>query len=538
MRPTAILELTDVLQSLALNGAVPASATGGLWLTSVGAVHLDALEQWLCTDPEWFHNIARARSLLEVVRRTAIRDPLYRFHVDTMVAEVLESIGRSGRWQRLEELLFGPLLPFATRFVQLLDFVREQTDGSTGIHHWDSLRRGIEKANSPIFEEWDRLLWADARGGAAALFPVLLDLYIPLCDGVVSVHPELHGLSEPSVEVLAAIVECARRGECGLVDPALKPELNPLYNIGLPVRQWIVDSSAPDRRLRVGLAAPVRLLLGHERATQNEGIAVVPLDKEHVKTSFVETLQRAVAQSQRQDFWSRDPSRNQSSAFPGLRLGETWPTEPLLAPKGVQVPAAQRLHGLGLSRRRSPDVDEALQMLSDHLMFGSLLQLLLLEALDRELGQETITLSCTKSEQDGKPSTQIQFYYRPVEESDGRERRRDFPTYALGDFDSVLNRLTGRLNIQAMPFSIGSFGPTFWATALFMLEQVGILFLDTSKSRCCLSLEALDRLHGGDLMTRVIRSGQRTRESMRSALSEMWKAIDSTQGAGVLTNVN
>ena len=177
-------------------------------------------------------------------------------------------------------------------------------------------------------------------------------------------------------------------------------------------------------------------------------------------------------------------------------------------------------------------------MLSDHLIFGSLLQLLLLEALDRELGQETITLSCTKSEQDGKPSTQIQFYYRPVGESDGHERRRDFPAYALGDFDSVVNRLTARLNIQAMPFSIGSSGPTFWATALFMLEQVGILFFDASQSRCCLSLEALDRLHGGDLMTGVIRSGQRTRESMRSALSEMWRAIDHTQGVGVLTNVN
>src|SRR3954470_23044695 len=130
MRPKAILELTDVLQSLALNGAVPVSAIGGRWLASVGAVHRDASEQWLCTDPEWFHNIARSRSLVDVVRRTAIRDPVYRFHVDTMVAEVLESIGRSGRWQRLEELLFGRLLPFAARFVQLLDCVREHTGGS------------------------------------------------------------------------------------------------------------------------------------------------------------------------------------------------------------------------------------------------------------------------------------------------------------------------------------------------------------------------------------------------------------------------
>src|SRR5262245_5889775 len=127
MRPRALVQIGKLLQSLVSNGAAPAGVPEEVWLRSVVAVYPDASGQWLCTDREWFRSVAGTHESVDIVRRTAIRDPLYRFHIDTMLAEVLQSIGRSGRWQRLEELLFGAALPFAARFVQLLEFAGEQT---------------------------------------------------------------------------------------------------------------------------------------------------------------------------------------------------------------------------------------------------------------------------------------------------------------------------------------------------------------------------------------------------------------------------
>src|SRR5262249_32016095 len=149
-----------------------------------------------------------------------------------------------------------------------------------------------------------------------------------------------------------------------------------------------------------------------------------------------------------------------------------------------------------------------------------------------ELGQETINLSVKKVESDGKSQTQVRFFYKPAEIRRDGQVHRDPPVYSLGDFESVMHQLSLQLSVQGMQPSSELAASQLWTAALLMLEQVGILFVDASHDRCFLSVEALDRLHGGELMTKVIRNGQSSRESMRSALREMWRSIDMSQDAG------
>src|SRR5262249_39416567 len=114
-----------------------------------------------------------------------------------------------------------------------------------------------------------------------------------------SVHHELHGLSNSVATILTAIIQCAHRGECLLLDPNLTEELNSMRSLGLPVRRWAADSSSPDQRLRVGLAMPVRLLSDSQPQGQSEGIAIVPVGRGCTRQSFVETVQQAALQAHR-----------------------------------------------------------------------------------------------------------------------------------------------------------------------------------------------------------------------------------------------
>jgi len=535
MRPERIVDLGETLELLATYGAIRAAAPGAAWLSSVAAAHLDPTGQWLCADRHWLRHVLPACDRLDLLRRTAIRDPLYRFHLDAMIAEVLEAIGHSARWQRLEELLFGRMVEFSARFAQLLQMKNMEHTDDSGIV-WPSFRSQYEGSAERTFAEWDRDLWSDAAGGSAALFPVITELYIPLAkDQPVNVHFELHSLHDQSAALLARVIECAKEGECHLIPDELQPELKPLYNLGLPIRRWTPDSASVDRRIRVGLASPVRLLWNRLSSGPLESTPVVPANRAQLRQSVVSMLDAASCYSPAMDFWSYREFAPQAIGFIGFHLDQGWPKEPTHAPNAARLPSAAGLKGMALSRKRSPDVDAGLQTLAGHLLYGPLLQLLLLEALDRELGQETVALLFSRPD-DASRRVDIRVFYRPTQEAAQDSGGVATSAYELGDFESVMGQLAGTLRIEGAGFAFTGSDSGFWTSALLALDQVGFLSFDDPGHRCAVSVEALDRLHGGELMLRVIRAGQSVRDCFRSCLNEMWNELEKKRRASVRAN--
>jgi hypothetical protein len=531
-RPERILELGVVLESLAICGAVEANSTVAAWISSVGAAHPDKTGEWLCTDRDWLRHVLPAVGRLDLLRRTAIRDPLYRFHLDTIVAEVVGLIGKSARWHRLDELLFGPLLQFSPRLVQLLEI--------SGVHGaddiadlWRSFRMDRELSEQSTFAEWDRQLWSDTPGGPAALFPLIVELYIPLGGNPVNVHAALHSLSERSASLLAAVIQCAQEGECYLLASELEPELNTFYNLGLPIRCWNPESSSADRRVRVGLVSPVRLLWGGKPCTPCEGTTVIPTVTKELTQSKLQDPTDVACYPPSADFWSCRNSTSRVVAFAGFPLEKGWPGESEEVPLAVLVPPARAFDGIALSRRRSPDVDGALQNLARHLLYGPLLQVLLLEALDRELGQETLAFLHFGTS-DEKRGTEVRVFYRPAHEFSNPEERGGLSAYELGDFEYVMESLAQVVGIEGAGVLFATRQSRFWTSALLALVQIGVVSTDSANRRWSISLEALDRLHGGELMSRVIRNGQRTRDAFRLCLNRIWGELDTARRRGEL----
>ena len=536
MRPTDILSLGEVLESLAQHGAVQPEATTGLWLRSVGAVHPDSSGLWLFADRHWLRHVLPAADKIDLIRRTAIRDPLYHFHLDTMLAEVLEAIGRGARWQRLEGLLFGSLMGFSSRFVQLLELAKESLPYAQSGLDWVSLHHNFEGDNAGVFAEWDKHLWADVPGGPAALFPVLAELYVPFFTSPVNVHAELHALQCQPTAILASVVECAKNGESHLVDLELQPQLKLLYKLGLPIRCWQPESTSPDRRLRVGLIAPVRLLSAENPPKSLEGTVVVPLDRSSLKQCLAQNPIDDTCYCRVREFLSKQESSAQRFAFPGLSFSEGWPERSVPAPPGAQLPSATDLRGMALSKKRSPGVDTALQMLADQVVYGLLLQILLLEALDRELGQDSLLLAAPRAEVDGGQVIHAKIFYRPTQGIGPQGEKMLPPAYELGDLECVMDQVSRTLGIEAAGFTYVGQGLGFWTSAILALKQIGILALADSRDRYSLTLEVLDRLHSGELMSRVIRKGQQVRDSIRACLNGMWGEIDKARIVGTQTH--
>src|SRR5437879_4935453 len=106
MRPKSIWEIEKTLEELARLGGAPSDTAYLTWLRLVGAVQ-DRLDSgWFHTDLNWLAVATPASGPLDLLRRTAIRDPQYRFHLDLLLAQVLQVIATAARWNRFEGLIF------------------------------------------------------------------------------------------------------------------------------------------------------------------------------------------------------------------------------------------------------------------------------------------------------------------------------------------------------------------------------------------------------------------------------------------------
>src|SRR5881397_419788 len=123
MRPEDIEQVLPTLETLATHGGARPVSDHVAWLRSVGAAVASPGTDWAVPSSTWLEAATPARDRLDVLRRTVIRDPGYRAHLDLALSSVLFAIGITERWRRFEELVRGPFLIFAPRFVQLLEWL-------------------------------------------------------------------------------------------------------------------------------------------------------------------------------------------------------------------------------------------------------------------------------------------------------------------------------------------------------------------------------------------------------------------------------
>jgi hypothetical protein len=90
----------------------------------------------------------------------------------------------------------------------------------------------------------------------------------------------------------------------------------------------------------------------------------------------------------------------------------------------------------------------------------------------------------------------------------------------LGSVDEVLSRLAAVLSIREVGLLGEGRGP--WSRALELLAQVDVV--SSTGDRWAMTTHVLDRLHGGGLMTGVLRRGKDLRERLHGVLDALWSA--------------
>jgi hypothetical protein len=171
------------------------------------------------------------------------------------------------------------------------------------------------------------------------------------------------------------------------------------------------------------------------------------------------------------------------------------------------------------TRRESPEVDQALQELANHLLFGFLLQVLLVEALDRELGEETVVLAPPTDRRVNDIEGATHVFYRPRRATDGGAAVRQ-ESYDLGTLDLVFGELAKAVGIRSVAYAYRGTDVGPWSRALRIMRSVELVV--GLYDRWSISPYVLDRLHGGGMMTAVIRRGHHFRERLHSELHLMW----------------
>jgi hypothetical protein len=492
-RPSDLDALQANLVELALGGAIAPEPGVRGWLEAIGVA--GAMEgDSIVADEDWLGCSLPSRSAKDLLARTLLRDPLYRLHVDLALGEVVTAVGASGRWSRLEDLLFGELAVLAPRLVALVDLARTQ-GGASESAFWRQLDP-LPQATTATFDE---RCWG-ITGAAEAMFPVLRTQYPALASVPVFIRE-----ADPLV---IAVSLAASAGEAVRVPANHQEKLPSLARQGVPL-SW---RNLEDGSFEVTLSAPCRM-----RGTA-EGVSTQPYSRGVPAIARqASALLPTHAPNTRASFWEIADSRASGLAFIGTATRDAWPSDNDASHRGL--PHGGLLSNLVRSRRvehgSSDPADDAFRSLAAHPLFGFWVQVLLVEALDRELGEETLLLAPPTHAlvEDVEAATRV--YYRP--RSDAARKVR--PLLDLGGLDDVMTRLAAPSGVHPVAALGDPAGP--WAMSLALLARVGVA--QTRHDRWALSAHALDRLHGGGLMTGVIRRGRTFRERLHEVLEQLWR---------------
>lgn len=485
-------KLLKYLVELALGGSVEPGPALREWLEAIGAAQAGDGES-VIADEDWLACSLPAASADELLVRTFLRDPLYRLHLDLALAEVVATIGISSRWQRLEELLFGELAVLSPRILALVELARDN-DGNWGIDCWRRLR----PLPLDIAAILDERCWGIA-GSPEELFPVLRTRYPAFASVPVFI--------QSSSSLVLRVVSAATAGEGVRVAGHGESELFDLAEKGVPL-WW---RHLGDGQIEVTLSSPCRVRGGQDSFSTHAFSRGVPINVRERSA-----LLSGHAARPRASFWEIAEAETAGLAFVGASSRDAWPSDQDAASRGL--PRAEDLENLVRSRRVEKGItdpaDEALRRLSDHPLYGFWVQVLLVEALDRELGEETLLIAPPTHAivEDIEGATHV--YYQPRVDATRQLR----PLLELGPLDEVMNRLAMSVNLRPVA-ALGDIAGS-WPLSLALLARVGIV--QTRHDRWALSTYSLDRLHGGGLMTGVIRRGRRFRERLHDVLEALW----------------
>jgi len=485
------------LEQLASLGAIPVGSASGDWLRATGIGH--ASGDVLRADEAWLRVTLPAHDAADLLRRSLIRDPKYRFHLDLTLAEVLCAIAKDGRWQRVEELLFGPFRAFAPRFVSLLE-AGQFIDGARAFEVAVSSLRKLSPGGDLDFESWDEEVWSGATD-RASLFTVLEDLYLPIY--YIPVFVTADGAVRD--QILLAVC-AAHEGAAARIDESALPTTVSSSAKGVPLR-W-----------RQGSATAVALVGGVQIRAAAQSPDLI---------DFPGGLPEPAAAS---ELLPDEPPSPASEVWDLLELGgfamlgvpadaTTWPeTKAETARISPELPAGRELDDLGRPRRHSPHADDALVRLAEHPFFGLWMQVLLLEALDRELGEETLILAPPAATlvQNIERSTRVLYQPRRAKEKDVRS-----PMLELGLLDEVFIRVFQHLGVHSI-YQAYSADP--WSRGLHLLHDAGLV--KARHDRWAMAPHVVDRLHGGGMMSGVIRRGRAIRDRFHDAFEGLWSNAD------------
>ena len=510
--------LSDVLMGLATYGGARVPIEWQEWLLSVGvAVRTDG-GSWMFPTDAFLRDALPAQDALDLLRRVAVRDPMYRFHLDLSLLSVIHAVASAERWRRLEELLFDSCRAIAPRLIQLLEWemaragrgARQLTDSD-----WTVAHESIVKEMGTVFFKWDSRLWGACRG-TAELFPLLLSLYLPMC------HLPIHVVGGESNDptsselCLATLVKASGDGEGVEFTRDRMAGIRRLQDLGIPVRVRDSDSS----HFIASLVSPTTL---------QSSLTVTLADYSPAPANMAAAARSSYSLHQVEE---RLPSRLST-----LEEGKTtialcsmpteclrWPAERCVAsPHWLPLPGASEFAAAGKRRNESESVDQALCDLAEHPLYGLVLHLLILEALDRELGEETVILSppLNRKIESVEHWAETIVLYRPREEPSTDLSLPTKRCLVLGQFDEVFGRVAREIGVVRVASTLRTGSATPWSRALALMSTADLVV--GTHDRWTITAHVLDRLHAGVLMKDIIRQGRALREKMHSIFLSLWQ---------------
>lgn len=502
MRPVDLSLLQNDLHFLAVHGRAQVNPVHKDWLHATGAVQSAPGTTCCFAVREWLNATLPAEDERDLVRRTLLRDPLYRLYVDGMVASVLQKIGATARWARFEQLLTGTLMPFAPRLVALMEWqsmLKQKPPYELDLADWQR----TDVYDLPLFAKWDEWNWGDC-GDAAKMFPLLEALYIPLIGLPVFFPSESDAACNG---LLAGLAEAARQGE-GIRIMESEAGLLCLAQTGVPLRLRQTQQNGN-----------IAFLVGAITVGSDAAPAFTPEDcgndiPEHARQSSRMHTDREGGEVSVFQLSDGKPC----VAFLDVDVrSRAWPEKwEGASPENLALPTLSALRALVKTQRQEQGMEADLETLSRHALYGFLLQVLLLEALDRELGEESLLIASRENAEFEDSAPEIRILYRTRAGAEGPMERREM--VELGALDPVMNAIAKRLGLEKVYMSYRT-GEGAWSFALRLMRTADMV--QGGPERWTLAEHILDRLHAGGLMTRVIRRGHEFRECLHVALTEL-----------------